>query len=264
MLPALMRMLTVGFSCNNACVFCAQGDARLARSSAPESEILRAIEAVVPGDVVAFLGGEPTLFAALPAWIRAADARGAGGIVVQTNGRRLAYRAFARTLREASPRLSLDVSLQGSTPAMHDWHTGTAGSFAQTVQGIRNARAEHIAAGVTTVVTRSNFRHLAEIVRVAHAAFAAAIHFVPVAPFGRALGAGPRLVPAPQMVAPYLQRAMAEAARLSIVVQVGEVAQEPAPGAATSSLSETGRVIFAGIGEVEAPHAAAEVVEEHP
>ena len=77
---------------------------------------------------------------------------------------------------------------------MHDWHTGTEGSFAQTVQGLRHARAERIPAGVTVVITRPSFRHLTEIVRVAHAAGAVAIHFAPVQPRRPRLpGPGPSL-----------------------------------------------------------------------
>jgi len=245
-----MRVITLGFSCNNACVFCAQGELR--RGAGAVVDVAGAVEAVVAGDTVAFLGGEPTLWADLPAWIRAADGRGAGRIIVQTNGRRLAYRAFAQALREASPRLALDVSLQGSSAAMHDWHTATAGSFAQTIQGLRNARAERLPAGVTVVVTRSNFRHLGEIVVLAHAAGASAIHFAPVEPFGRALRNRSLVVPAVEMVVPHLQRAVAEARRLGLQSQIGDTA-----GA--------GPELFAGTGAVEPPVAGGErLVQEHP
>jgi MoaA/NifB/PqqE/SkfB family radical SAM enzyme len=247
-----MRTITVGFACNNACAFCAQGEARHDRPAASEVEIARALDEIAPGEAVALLGGEPTIFADLPSWIRAADARGAAHIVVQTNGRRLAYRAFTHTLREASSRLSLDVSLHGSTPAMHDWHTATPGSFAQTVQGLRNARAEGIPTGITTVVTRSNFRHLAEIVRIAHAASAAAIHFASVAPFGSARRAGTRVVPALEMVAPYLQRAESEAERLGLPVQLTEGDRWP-PSLLRGPPSNPARVLFVGLGEVDSP-----------
>jgi|HubBroStandDraft_6_1064221.scaffolds.fasta_scaffold85656_4 MoaA/NifB/PqqE/SkfB family radical SAM enzyme len=233
-----MRAILLGMRCNNACVFCAQGDGD-ARAPA-EVDPAGAIAAVEPGESVAFQGGEPTIFAGLAAWIRAADARGAARIVVQTNGRRLAYRAYARALGEASERLVLDVSLHGSTAPMHEYHTGVPGSFAQTVQGLRNARAEGIRAGVTTVVTRSSFRHLAEIVRVAHAAGALAIHFAPAEPSGRAATNRPRIVPEAEMVLPHLQRAVAEAQRLGLGVQVGD-------RATPSSAGE----LFAGIGAVE-------------
>jgi MoaA/NifB/PqqE/SkfB family radical SAM enzyme len=253
-----MRRILVGFACNNACVFCAQGDLRASRPATPEIEVERALAAVEPGEVVAFTGGEPTLFAALPAWIRAATARGAASVIVQTNGRRLAYRAFAHALREASPRLRLDVSLHGATAQMHDWHTGTEGSFAQTVTGLRHARAERIPAGVTVVVTRSNYRHLAEIVRVAHAAGASALRLAPLALAGRALRDRARLSPAPALVAPYLQRAAAEAARLGIRLA-------DRLGSASAGAVGPAEELFAGLGEVEPPPAPAEqVVEEAP
>jgi len=244
-----MRVITVGFACNNACVFCAQGDLGRVRPSLAE-DVDRAVEAIAPGETVAFLGGEPTLFAELPAWIRSAEARGAASILVQTNGRRLAYQAFARALREASPRLTLDVSLHGATAPMHDWHTHTDGSFAQTVQGLRHARAERIPAGVTTVVTQSNFRHLAEIAKVAHSAGASAIHFAPVEPVGRAARSPARLVPAAEMVVPHLRRAAAVATGLGLRVQIGDRGEGER---------------FGGTGTVEPPSAAGErVVKDHP
>ncbi len=233
-----MIVVDVGYACNNACSFCAQGALRATRPAAPASEVARALDAVASGDTVAFVGGEPTLVAALPAWIRAAAARGADRVLVQTNGRRLAYRAYARELHEASPKLRLDVSLHGSTAAMHDWHTCVPGSFAQTVQGLRNAHLEGIAVGVTTVVTRSNYRHLLEIVRVARAAGATAVHFARLEPVGGAARLRSLLLPAPELVAPHLERAAAEAERLGLRVEVGEA---------------TGADLFAGIGAVEPP-----------
>jgi MoaA/NifB/PqqE/SkfB family radical SAM enzyme len=244
-----MRVITVGFKCNNACAFCAQGDLGRARPSLAGA-VDRAIEAVAPGETVAFLGGEPTLFAELPAWIRAAHVHGAARILVQTNGRRLAYPAFVRVLHEASPRLSLDVSLHGSTAPMHDWHTGTAGSFAQTVHGLRHASVESIPAGVTVVVTRSNFRHLVEIAKVAQSVGAVAIHFAPVEPAGRAARDWAHIVPAVEMIVPHLQRAVAEARRLGLHVQLGDRGEGE---------------LFGGIGAMEPPAAVGEqVVKSHP
>jgi MoaA/NifB/PqqE/SkfB family radical SAM enzyme len=245
-----MRAITVGLGCNNACVFCAQGDLRVEKGGAPR-DVGAEIAAIAAGEVVAFLGGEPTLYDDLPAWIRAADARGASRILVQTNGRRLAYKAYARALKEASPKLALDVSLQGANAAMHEYHTGVEGSFAQTVQGMRNARAERIPFGVTVVITRSSFRHLPEIARVAHASGAAAIHFAAALPFGRAARDRSRVIPATEMVAPYLSRAVTEARRLRMAVAVGDRAITPDAADA-----------FPGLGEVEEPRAAEPVVKK--
>jgi len=137
------------------------------------------------------------------------------------------------------------VSLHGSTAPMHEYHTGVPDSFAHTIQGLRHARAERIPFGVTTVITRSSFRHLVEITRIAHAAGAAAIHFAMAAPFGKAARDRARVVPADAMAAPFLSRAVGEAQRLGMAVMVGDRALAPAAAE-----------VFAGIGEVEAPAAA--------
>lgn len=259
-----MRSVTLSFACNNACIFCAQGGLRDARPSLPSEATTptaatsplpegatpapRAAEAIAttlatlaPGETVALLGGEPTLDERLPEWIRALDAAGAGRIVVQTNGRRLAYRSYARALREASSRLSLDVSIAGSTEAMHDYHTGTPGSFQQAVLGLRNARSERIRAALSCVVTRSNFRHLAEIVRLTHAVGATAVRFVLAQPIGRALAARDRVIPSPELVAPYLGLAQGEGTKLGVVVRTS----------AAGGAEETSLAAFGGLGLVE-------------
>lgn len=233
----MIRLFSLGFGCNNACIFCAQGGLRALPAEPPSTHIL---EGIVPGETVAFVGGEPTLSDQLPELIRGADARGAARILVQTNGRRLAYRSYAHELAATSSRLMLDVSLHGSSEAMHEYHTATPGSFKQTAQGMRNARAEGIRAGVSTVVTRSNYRHLIEIVQLAHALGATAQHFALVVPVGRAAEAKDRLVPRVELVRPYLNKAMVEARRLGLELLVGETATP-----------ESARERFAGLGTVD-------------
>jgi MoaA/NifB/PqqE/SkfB family radical SAM enzyme len=238
-----MRRIGLGFACNNACVFCAQGDLR-SNSELDEERVLGLIEAVNPGEIVAFVGGEPTLHERLPAWIEAAAARGARRVLLQTNGRRLAYPAYTKALREASRALALalalDVSLHGSTEPMHDYHTSAPGSFKQTVLGLKNARAVGLETAITTVVTRSNFRHLTEIALVAHSAGARAFHMALAEPFGRAAQGRDRVIPALELIKPHLLRAAGEARRLGLGVAVGDRASSP-------DVLER----FAGLGDVE-------------
>ncbi len=234
-----MLAVPLGFACNNACVFCAQGDLRAAQD-APAADPLAAIGALEPGDAVALVGGEPTLWDRLPEWIRAAHDRGAARVVVQTNARRLSYPSYAAALRAASPRLTLDASLHGSTAPMHDYHTSTPGSFGQTVKGLANARVAGIPFAVTTVVTRSNFRHLSEIVRLAGALGARAVELSIAAPYGAAARARDRVIPAPELVAPHLARALAEASSMGLAWRAGGRASGPEAGG-----------WFTGLGPVE-------------
>src|SRR5215831_5657808 len=98
-------------SCNNACVFCAQGRLRETRA---RIDAKAEVDAIETNDVVALVGGEPTIHGDLVDLIEAVDARSPSRIVLQTNARRLAYPSYARALREASRVLSLDASLTGS------------------------------------------------------------------------------------------------------------------------------------------------------
>lgn len=205
-----------GFSCNNACIFCAQGRLRL-------TEVLPGAFAEIPpgdlaGRVVAFVGGEPTLGDALLVRLAEAAQRGAKRIVVQTNGRRLAYPRYVAALAEAAGgRLWLEVSLQGSTKEMHDFHTAVPGSFAQTVAGLRNARAAAIPTGLSTVLTRSSYRHVAELVRLAHAVGCGAVRAELSVPLGAGRRGGASAGPPLALLSPHLALAGRTAERLGIV-----------------------------------------------
>lgn len=231
-----MRAVLLGLTCNNACIFCAQGELSAQRPGRLDVRL----EGIAPDEIVTFVGGEPTLDERLPDLVREAQERGARRIVVQTNGRRFAYRTYARTMHEASDKLVLDVSLHGSTMAMHEYHTQTEGSFQQTALGVRHATTEGIEVGVTTVVTRSNYRHLVEIVHLVRGLGAKAIKFVLAEPLGRAGKAIDRVVAPLELVEPHLSRAVREAARFGLGWVVGERSSNP-----------NVRDSFAGLGEAE-------------
>jgi MoaA/NifB/PqqE/SkfB family radical SAM enzyme len=194
-----VRAVWLTLACNNACAFCPQQEARTSPgggffSSEAIQDRLR--EAARLDKTVALVGGEPTLHPELFAFARLAREAGAEALVVQTNGRRLAYSSYARGLVEAGVT-AVDISLHGTTAAMHEFHTRTAGSFAQTLTGIGVARGAGLRVGVTCVLTRSNYRHAPELVRLAAARGARAVQFAPAQqlPGGgraRALAAAPR------------------------------------------------------------------------
>ncbi len=213
--------MSLGFACNNRCLVCAQGELRRTRPAEDAAEARRQVEWTEAGDTVLFQGGEPTLAPSLLELLARARARGAAHVVVQTNGRRVAYPAYADALAAAGPRLAVDVSLLGSTAAMHDYHTRAAGSFAQTAQGIRNAAARGVRTGVTVVMTRSNYRHLPEIVRLARHLGADAVHFAPLELVGSAERLKRSLAPQTELLGPHLARAVAEGAALGLETLVG-------------------------------------------
>lgn len=217
----MLHRVHVGFACNNRCRFCAQGELR----HRPLAAVVEAdLAEIQPGISVAFLGGEPTVSAELPGWIHAAREKGASFVLLQTNGRRIADPSYLRTLLDAGVS-ALDVSLHGSTAAMHDFHTEIDGSFAQTCEGLAAAAAERLPTGVTTVVTRSNFRHLVEIVELCRELGVRAVHFTLARAVGRAENSA--LIPIPELVRPHLHEAVAKARSLGVECAAGRTLTTP-------------------------------------
>lgn len=204
----------VGFGCNNACVFCAQGRLRSTTELPAFERLAQRISELPVGAPVAIVGGEPTLRPDLIELIALAKRR-TDRILLQTNARRLAVAGYADGLAAAGVA-ALDVSLHGSTEAMHDYHSGVAGSFRQTIAGLGRARAARLAFGITTVVTRSNVRHLAQIANVAHTLGARAVHFAALEQAGSAARERARLQVPAAFAGPELSRAIATLERLGI------------------------------------------------
>jgi MoaA/NifB/PqqE/SkfB family radical SAM enzyme len=212
-----MVLIELSCRCNNACVFCSQARERCDAPPSPDDAAVTRLLAEASGARVAVVGGEPTLDPQLANICARAKQAGARTIVVQTNARMLAYPRYAKALAQAGVA-ALEVSLQGSSAPMHDYHTAVSGSFKQTVRGIANGISAGLSVGVTTVVTRSNLRHLAEIVRVIHALGAGALRLRRVRLLGRALETHRRLVPAAVLAASHLQRARRVGEQLAVPV----------------------------------------------
>jgi pyruvate-formate lyase-activating enzyme len=166
---------------------------------------------------VHFVGGEPTLHEGLSAWISAARHAGFDRIGVQTNGRRLAYASYARGLL-GDGATNVDISLQGHNSALHDYHTGVADSFKQTVSGIRRAGEAGLKVAVTTVVTRSNMRHLAEIAAALRVLSVDRWRLRYVRKVGRAREDGSRLLARWDMAVPFMLEAAERATANGCVV----------------------------------------------
>ena len=158
-----------------------------------------------------FVGGEPTLYNELPQWIAAARRIGFEAVGLQTNGRRLAYRTYTGTL-SAAGLTHVDVSLHGATAAEHEFHTEIAGSFDQTVAGIRRASDAALQTAVTTVLTRSNAPGVAAIASVVAALGVRHWRVMLAQATGRAASGARRIVPRWETAARYLADALRVAA----------------------------------------------------
>jgi MoaA/NifB/PqqE/SkfB family radical SAM enzyme len=158
---------------------------------------------------VVFTGGEPTLHPQILEMVARARQLGYRSIQIQTNGRMFSYQQFcsdavAAGVTEVSP------ALHGHRADLHDHLTTVAGSFEQTVSGIRNLNKLGVLLVTNTVITRSNFRHLPEIAELLVSLGVDQYQLAYVHPVG---SAGPErnfasVVPRFELLEPYLKRGL--------------------------------------------------------
>jgi MoaA/NifB/PqqE/SkfB family radical SAM enzyme len=147
--------LRTGYTCNQRCRFCDQGDRRDTHGDAATSAVIARLEARRSGEEGVWLaGGEVTLRRDLPELIRAARRTGFTRVGIQSNGRVLAARGAAAGLRELG-LTDVAVAVHAHVAVIHDWLTREPGSFAQASAGARNVTAAGLGLVVHTVLSRS-------------------------------------------------------------------------------------------------------------
>ena len=166
--PAPQRIdVKVGFSCNNRCVFCVQGDRReheRDRSGREVfTELVRGRAAGATG--VVLTGGEVTLRRDLLTLVRGARELGFSTIQLQTNGRRLADRGFVEAAVDAGVT-EWSPALHGPTPEGHDALTGVPGAWKDVTAGLRHLQDLQQVVLSNSVVVRANLRHLEALARL--------------------------------------------------------------------------------------------------
>jgi len=156
----------VGFACNNRCVFCAQGQKRIACGSLPLAELIRRLqEARARTRGLVLTGGEPLVYKHIVPLVQAASRLGFAPIQIQTNGRMLAYPKVVHEVMAAGAT-EFSPSLHGSTADLHDSLTRAKGSYEQTVAGMRNLVAIGATVVTNSVITRDNTHDLPALVEL--------------------------------------------------------------------------------------------------
>lgn len=152
--------LKVGFSCNNHCKFCVQGNKRETHKDKSISEIKKILkECRSDYDQVVFTGGEVTIRNDFPEIVQYANNLDFKVIQIQTNGRRFAYMDYCKELVSKGAN-EFAIALHGSKPEIHDGLTRAKGSFKQTTQGMRNLVSLNQRILTNTVITKQNYKDL--------------------------------------------------------------------------------------------------------
>jgi radical SAM protein with 4Fe4S-binding SPASM domain len=153
--------------CNNRCHGCGnvfdRGNAAQPLASAQWREILGRLKYHVTQ--VRLTGGEPLLYPELAEVLDALCQVGIG-FSLFTNGRWPDPSACIALLRSMAEFSGLLISLHGATAAVHEAFTGVPGSFEETVENVRRARAVGLPVATSTVINRHNYFQTREIVRL--------------------------------------------------------------------------------------------------
>jgi len=156
-------LVRVTSRCNQACPFCSAP-----RHDEPASEILwaclKATADLLPGAMLSFTGGEPTLRPAFSAEVEATLRLNFSRVQVQTNAVRFADRLDPSALPE-SDKLSFFVSLHAMDPVIYDSCTRTSGQLPRAQKGLQRILDAGHDVIVNVVICRENIHHLNEMVR---------------------------------------------------------------------------------------------------
>lgn len=158
--------LKIGFSCNNSCKFCVQGDKRKSYKDKSFEEVHRILrENKKDSDSIVFTGGESTIYPYFLKSVSAARSLGFKKIQIQTNGRLFAYKDFCIEAIKAGAN-EFCFAIHGHNAKVHDYLTGCPGSFRQSTKGVENLKSLGARVACNTVVTTPNFTFLPQIARL--------------------------------------------------------------------------------------------------
>ncbi len=166
--------IKVGYSCNNDCFHCVIADKRrdllleTGNSDRSKEEIFQHIEEAGSqgADCIVLTGGEVTIrrdfFEILEKALSTVET-----VTIQTNGRMFYYEEFAEKIAKYD-RAHMTIAIHSADPDVHDWITGSKGSFKQTTEGIKNL-VKHGAGrriGVKLVISKKNAGTLSKIIKL--------------------------------------------------------------------------------------------------
>lgn len=201
--------LALDYSCDNACVFCAQAGIEVE----PDDPRQALIELRKDHDEISFVGGEPALDARLLELVGLARDLAFSAIGLQTNAGRLASDPSLFDQLVATGLSDLHLSIHGLSPAAHDYHTGRPGSLAACLKLLDRAQRAGLTIVASTVVTRSNFRELPKLPPALKRRGVAGWLIESVRPFGRAADGFARVVPRFGMALPWALHGLEQARR---------------------------------------------------
>ncbi|HJZ76066.1 MAG TPA: radical SAM protein [Vicinamibacterales bacterium] len=123
-------------------------------------------------------------------------------MALATNGTLVTERVAARIADAGFSRVA--ISLDGAKPDTHDRFRGLPGSHALALRGLRNLRAEGVSVQINSTVAKHNVTELPELLELALAISADALHLFMLVP----VGCGLEIAPAEMLPADEYERVL--------------------------------------------------------
>ncbi len=143
------------FRCQNDCIHCYAGGPHETPelSTAQWKQIIDKLSEIGVF-IITFTGGEPTLRDDLPELLLYAQKKGiVTGLI--SNGRKLKDAAYVKVLEDSGLDF-VQVTLESDKPEIHDAMTKAVGSWAETVEGIKNAAKSLIYVSTNSTLSKQN------------------------------------------------------------------------------------------------------------
>lgn len=220
--------LRVTLRCNETCPFC-NTDEFAENVVTVASDIEAAIRLAPSMGVfrVVFTGGEPTIVRGLPRWVGLAKSLGLV-VSVQSNGLLPGLLSFWKRFEARGYPDHLYLSFHTTRPERVEALTGVAGTFARKVQAVHEARKRGVAVGLNFVATTMNLDDLPDLPGFVARELGTdiPIDLSLAAPNGRCRDRMD-LIPRVRDAAPWFAKALDEAARWGVFVEVMDVCGFP-------------------------------------
>ncbi len=176
----------IAAGCNNRCTFCLDSDMQDGRV-VPHEDILREIHRgrdELHATRLILSGGEASINARFPEYIRLGKELGYRKVQTVTNGRMYSYPKFCEKVLSAGLD-EVTFSLHGHTPELHDTLVGIKGAFVQLIKGMTNLMGRCIV-NVDVVLNKQNYKHVHDIVELCMRLGVHEFDLLHITPFGRA------------------------------------------------------------------------------
>jgi radical SAM protein with 4Fe4S-binding SPASM domain len=192
--PPQVVYFDVTMRCNLRCAHCGVDAGEPLENELSTDECINIIDQLAHAGVssVGFSGGEPLLRQDL--MVLAAHAKASGMFVELSTNATLVTPGIATRLRDVVDHVQ--VSLDGSTPEIHDAFRGRKGAFKQAAHGIGQLRDVGVPFVIGCVVHKKNLYDLQAVAAVASSLGAESLRLIHFVPFGRGRES-PGLEPSP-------------------------------------------------------------------